>query len=132
MVGLAEPGSCSICGGDAWRVQKTVSRRGLTIAHGAFEARETVLECASKCRHSCGAHVIRKALAGQLVPSRSVGYDVVAFVGTERYLHHRRREQIRTTLESKHGIAISSGEVSALQRLFVDYLGRLEASHGEG
>ncbi len=130
-VGVDEPGLCSVCGGDAWKVQKSVSRRGLTIAHGAFEARETVLECASKCRYPSGPHVIRRALAGDLVPSRSVGYDVVAFVGTERYLHHRQREQIRTALVSKHGILISSGEVSDLEKLFVDYLGRLHRDRSE-
>jgi hypothetical protein len=130
-VGVEEPGSCSVCGGDVWKVQKTVSRRGLTIAHGAFEARETVLECAAECRHPSGAHVIRTALAEYLVPSRSVGYDVVAFVGTERYFHHRQREHIRTALESKHGISLSSGEVSDLQRLFVDYLGRLHRDRSE-
>ena len=130
-VDVDEPGLCSVCGGDAWKVQKTVPRHGLTIAHGAFEARETVLECASDCRHPSGAHVIRKALAGHLVPLRSVGYDVVAFVGIERYLHHRQREQIRTALESKHGIPISSGEVSNLAKLFVDYIGRLHRNRSE-
>jgi hypothetical protein len=129
--GVVEPGQCSICGGDAWKVQKTVSRHGLTIAHGAFEAQETVLECASRCRHPSGSLEIRKALAGRLVPSRTVGYDVVAFVGTERFLHHRQREEIRTALESKHGITISSGEVSDLQKLFVEYFGRLHRDRSE-
>jgi hypothetical protein len=41
--------ACPICAGTIL-VQKTVHRQGRTLAHGRFEARETIHVCLNGCR----------------------------------------------------------------------------------
>jgi hypothetical protein len=48
----------------------------------------------------------------------------MVFVGLERFLHHRQREEIQAALLDQ-GIDISTGEVSKLAHKFVSYLSRL-------
>lgn len=116
---------CPVCG-SPWHVQKTVPRTGRTLAHGAFDARETVHVCPEKCRWPSGARVTRRAacLTEALSPNSNVGYDVMVFVGTERFLHHRQREEIQAALADQ-GVRISTGEVSELAHKFVRYVARL-------
>lgn len=123
------PGQCPICGG-AWHVQKTFAHHGKTVTHGQFEIRETVHVCAAGCRYESGARVIRRAgsLAEHIIPGRVVGYDVMVFVGLQRFLHHRQREEICTALFNEHGIAVSTGEISSLAKLFLSYLQQLHNS----
>jgi hypothetical protein len=113
------------------KVQKTRARQGRTLSHGEFEAWETVETCAAGCRHPSGERVASRAtmLIEEFPPRRVVGYDVIVFVGIKRYLEHWQREEIRTALESEYGIRLSSGEVSNLERLFLDYLLRLHKAH---
>jgi hypothetical protein len=114
------PERCPVCG-DSTRVQKTWERTGVTLQHGAFRLRQTVRVCVSGCR---GKKPI-STLAG-LIPARSVvGYDVMVYVGLERFLHHRQREEIRASLAADHGILLSSGEISVLSGRFLAYLERL-------
>ena len=114
-------------------MQKSRPRHGKTLTHGQFEARETVHVCGSGCRHPSGVRATRRArvLEEDLVPGRSVGYDVLVWVGTERYLAHRQREEIRSALWAEHGISLSAGEVSRLAVLFLTYLQALHGAHEE-
>jgi hypothetical protein len=108
-------------------VQKTMPRHGVTLEHGSFTARETVHSCTAGCRQD-GALVTRRcaALALRLPPKTTIGYDVMVFAGIARFVDYRQREEIRATLEREHGIALSSGEISELNRRFLVYL---EALH---
>jgi len=65
------------------------------------------------------------------MPGRVIGYDVMVFVGLQRFLHHRQREEIRTALFNEHGIALSTGEISNLAKLFLTYLQELHNSRIE-
>ncbi len=105
-------------------VQKTVPHKGKTLTHGAFRARETVYVCAARCRHPSGALATQRAqrLQQLLLPNRSVGYDVLVYVGVERFLHHRQREEIRDALLAEHGLSLSTGTISNLAGLFGEYL----------
>lgn len=109
------------------RAQKTVHRQGRTLEHGAFEARETVYACRNGCHWPSGRQVIRRAssLVGRLLPRSTVGYDVMAFVGLERFVHFRQRGEILELLQERHSLTLSTGEISRLGRLFLDYLERL-------
>ena len=109
------------------RVQKTVHRQGRTLAHGTFEAQETVHVCTNGCRWPSGRQVIGRAacLAEQLLPRSTVGYDVMTFIGVERFVHFRQREEIHALLQERHGLTLSTGEISRLARRFLDYLERL-------
>lgn len=119
-------GSCPLCNGPML-VQKTAPRSGQTLAHGPFEAQETHHFCASKCRWPSGAVVTRRAacLCEALIPESNFGYDVMVSAGQQRFLRYRQREEIQSVLREKYGITISTGEVSALSRLFTQYMARL-------
>ncbi|MEK7404186.1 MAG: hypothetical protein AAB225_03685, partial [Acidobacteriota bacterium] len=108
-------------------MQKTLQRQAVTLAHGRFRLREVVYVCDERCERE-GLLVTRRAPAlRELVPPKStVGYDVLVYVGIERFVGHRPREEIRATLEKEHGIHLSSGEISELGQRFLLYL---EALH---
>lgn len=108
-------------------VQKTCQRQAVTLAHGWFRLRQLVYVCDERCQRE-GLLVTRRAPAlRELVPPQStVGYDILVYVGIERFVGHRQREEIRTTLAKEHGIHLSSGEISELGQRFVIYL---EALH---
>ncbi len=117
-------------------VRKTLRRKGQTLEHGAFLVNETVLVCAAGCMTEVPSPtggseriaVIQRSetLASLLLPRRTVGYDVMTFVGLQRFVHHRQRSEIQAALEADYGIKLSTGEISRLVRDFVVYL---EALH---
>lgn len=111
-------------------VQKTFQHEGRTLAHGTFDVHETVWVCPKKCRHPAGKLVTQrpKAVVHSILPNSIVGYDLMVHVGCQRYLKHKQREEIRTQLNEKQAIKISSGEISRLARLFLVYLSRLHYS----
>lgn len=113
-------------------VQKTAPRKGCTLAHGPFDVRETVHVCVAGCRWPSGARVTRRAicLREALVPQANVGYDVMVFVGLQRFLHQQRREEIQAALLDQ-GVSISEGEVSRLSNTFTQYMARLHHSRSE-
>jgi hypothetical protein len=119
---------CPFCLGPT-RVQKSDPRNVVTLKHGAFVAYETVRICADRCRYPSGALVTaRSGDVSRLVPSGGVfGYDVEVFVGLERFVHHRQREEIIAEL-AKKGVTLSSGEVSALALRFLRHLADLHTS----
>lgn len=133
LVTASEPaGSCPRCA-EPMLVRKTLVRRAMTLAHGTFRVHETEYVCPVGCRWASGERVSHRPgnLAATLLPDSSVGYDLMVFVGLQRYLHHRQREEIREALERDHGIGISTGEISRLAQLFLDYLERLHEHRHE-
>jgi hypothetical protein len=117
---------CPRCG-DRMNVQKTVTHPGMTLAHGSFEAHESVLECAAGCKED-GRLIVRRqsALAEILIPRSPIGYDVMTRVGMARFVEYQQREEIRAELKGKYDLALSSGAVSKLETRFLAYL---EALH---
>lgn len=120
------PGACTVCG-SRMNVRKTIQRWGKTLAHGLFRVRETIYACVS--RRKKGHHVVTARssfLAQLLLPHSTVGYDLLVYVGCQRFVHYRQREEIRAELKERYGIVLSTGEISALGRRFLVYL---EALH---
>ena len=121
-VAVREPAVCPDCG-VTMKVQKTVCRAGRTLAHGCFQVEETFYVCSSGCRKDGKPVTARSAqLAELLVPRSTVGYDVIVFVGLQRYVHHQQREEIREQLEAQYKIVLSTGEISSLAQRFLVYL----------
>jgi hypothetical protein len=127
-----QPGSCEICQGPM-HVQKTFSHEGRTLAHGTFDVHETIWVCAARCRYPSSELVTRRAnsVIRSIMPKSITGYDLMVSVGLKRYLHYWQREEIRAELLYKHGIEISSGEVSHLAWRFLDYLSRLHYARAD-
>ena len=55
----------------------------------------------------------------------------MGFVGLQRFIHYRQREEIRDALLNEHGISLSSGQVSNLTRRFLKYLEALHQARSE-
>jgi len=108
-------------------MQKTVRRYGVTLSHGTFYVCETVRVCAAGCRLEGFPVTCRPEALNVLIPPGSVvGYDVMVDVGMDRFVRHRQREEIRAGLQRRHGISLSTGEISELGKRFLLYL---EALH---
>jgi hypothetical protein len=102
---------CGCCSA-ALRVQKSHTRTVVTLAHGAFQAREIVKQCAAS---PASCPTVRSAALARLVkPRHRYGYDLVVHAGLARYLCAQQREEIRTELREAHGIDLASGTVSGL------------------
>jgi hypothetical protein len=123
----ATAGQCEICG-KVKVVQKTVTRTVATLSHGRFRARERVMysPCGCKCKNGAVMNARDPAISALVPPGANYGYDLEVFVGLERFIHHRQREEIRSALSERYSIEISSGEVSVLADRF---LAHLEALH---
>jgi hypothetical protein len=119
--------NCELCD-SPMPVQKTVTRKIVTLLHNQFNARERVLVCQRGCKQPDGKRVTRRdqTLASLVPAGANYGYDVEVFIGVERFIHHRQREEIRSALMEKYAISISSSEVSVLARRFLTHL---EALH---
>jgi len=95
----------------------------VTLAEGAFEAREVLKRCAD----SPACPVLgSEALARIVRRYQRYGYDLVVHVGLARYLGDRQRAEIRDDLRLQRGIELSDGSVSNLCDRFLVYL---EALH---
>jgi hypothetical protein len=117
------PEACAVCD-RRLKVQKTIQRWGKTLAHGLFRVRETIYACASRGQKKDHPIVTARSssLAQLLLPHSTVGYDLLAYVGCQRFVHYRQREEMRSELEERYGIVLSTGEISALGRRFLVYL----------
>lgn len=121
---------CCMCG-SPMKVQKTIRRAIVTLQHGCFNTHERVLFCPAGCRYPNGTLVTRRAESmNDLVPiGANYGYDLEVFIGMERFIRHRQREEIRNTLESEYGISISNGEISEMAKRFLSHVEALHAGH---
>jgi hypothetical protein len=128
-VRVDEPcGPCPRCGGPM-HVRKTSERDGLTLAHGRFRVHQAEYVCAKGCTAQPPGAVeprplVRRpsAVTRLLLPRSTVGYDLMVFVGLQRFVHFHRRDEIRAELADRHGIVLSSGQTSLLGRRFLAYL----------
>jgi hypothetical protein len=127
VTGSSPAQDCPVCHGTPL-VRKTVVRQARTLAHGTFQIHETEYVCKRGCRHPSGSRIRWRSgnLGSVLLRDSSVGYDVMVFVGIQRFLHHRQREEIRQDLARDYDVVLSTGETSRLAKLFLSYL---EALH---
>lgn len=122
---------CPVCNGQRWLVQKTSPHQGKTLLHGQFDARQRVYICQGGCVDSKGRKITSASLAAHLLPNRTVGYDVMDFIGKMRFLEYRQREDIQAMLLDNYGIRLSTGEISNMAKLFAQYMGRLHHARSE-
>ena len=127
-----EESFCPKCLGDM-KIQKTRARHIATIKYGCIDLRILTLVCKAGCINADGRFVTRHPEAlYRLVPKGSnFSYDVEVFVGIERYLHHRQREEIQVKLKTEHNISISTGEISNLAKRFLRHFESLHLSCSE-
>jgi len=115
---IAEAESCCICGASL-RVMKSTCRTVLTLAQGAFEAREVIKACTGNASHPRHRS---EALARVVRPHQRFGYDLIVYVGVARYLRNKQREEIRDELFCNRNMVLSAGTISHLCDRFLLYL----------
>jgi hypothetical protein len=106
------------CCGSVLQVEKTRTKKVVTLTIGVFKAHERILEC-KKCgnNESYGSEQLAK-----MKPFRGTfGYDVLVHVGEAVFLRWRSEKEIQCELEEKN-VRISERELSYLARKFVVYL----------
>ncbi len=120
---FTQTGPCPQCAGPT-EVQKSKRRNVVTCEHGAFVAQETVRVCAAGCKDPAGKRVTIgcEDLTRLVAPGKVYGYDLEVQAGTERFLRHQQREEIRAELHER-ATPLSSGQVSALGIRFLQHLG---------
>ena len=118
---VAEPERCPRCDGELG-VYKSRTRTVVSLAQGAFEARELQKQCI----RGAPCPVLRSsALASIVAPRKRYTYDLIAHVGMARFLRRMQREEIRAELYEQRGIELSVGTVSNLCDRFLQLLERL-------
>ncbi|MES9858545.1 MAG: hypothetical protein ABW166_18360 [Sedimenticola sp.] len=119
---IAEAKCCPVCEG-ALKVYKSRSRQVITLDAGAFQAIETLKQCAEDQTHPV---MCSNALAQRVKPRQRYSYDLMVHVGCARYLENKQREEIQADLYRQHGIELSTGSLSHLCDRFLIHL---EALH---
>jgi hypothetical protein len=119
---VAEAAQCPLCDG-ALKIYKNRARQVITMKAGAFQAIETLKQCAEDPAHPIMGS---SALAQLIAPRQRFGYDLIVEVGCARYLKKKQRTEIQADVYERRGIELSSGSISHLCDRFLIHL---EALH---
>ena len=99
---------CPACGA-ALLSQKSRTRTLCTLAAGCVLAREFRRRCPRCPAPPVGSSHLRRLAP----PGQRFGYDLIAWVGLQRYHRMRQRQEIRADL-ARRGLPLSAGSLSAL------------------
>ena len=104
-------------------VRKTRRRRVVTLKYGTFDAHEVVRQQNTRDQ---SRSIPSSELARLVAPGCRYGYDLVAHVGLESFLHGRRLEEIKQNLqEGQPSIPLPTSSLDELRRRFLFYLGQV-------
>ncbi len=106
---------CPNCA-EALLVEKTRTKKAVTLEIGAFEAHETVLEC-----NICKKIYVSEALQKLIPPRCNIGYDVLVYVGKSMFVQWRNEKEIRADLRDKN-VFLSRKGITYLAKKFIVYL----------
>ena len=105
-------------------VLKTTGRTVVTLRHGTFAARHVVRK--TKAQDGATQPLHSSQLARLVAPRCKYGYDLLAHVGLESFLHGRRLEEIQKDLQQRSpSILIGISSLDDLRRRFLFYLGKV-------
>jgi len=111
----------------------TIPRTVVSLQYGNIAAQEVMLCCPNQCVWHHNEHptrVYRSRLLSQLVASRQkYGFDVLAKVGTLRYLECRQRREIQAYFETTYDLHIPDGTIQELIVRFADTMAALHEHH---
>jgi hypothetical protein len=93
----------------------------VTLAEGAFEAREVLKHCSKQECPVVGSN----ALLEMAPPGQRYGWDLIVHVGMARHLRGLQREEIQVELRQTHDIEVSQATISNLCDRFLVGFGEL-------
>jgi hypothetical protein len=119
--------TCPECCDEMGVQQTRPKRRVATVKYGPLSLRVVTLACNNGCRNSDGKAITRRpeVLSRIVARGSNFGYDVEVYVGLQKYLHQRQREEIQADLLKDYGISISTGRISDLQKKFLQHYAAL-------
>jgi hypothetical protein len=103
---------CQDCRG-ALLVEKTRTKKAVTLSIGAFKVHETVLKC-----KICKKIYVSEKLQKLIPPLCNIGYDVLVYVGKSMFLQCRNEKEIREDLRHKN-VFLSKKGISYLAKKFI-------------
>jgi len=125
--------ACPVCGARL-KVYKTAKPRTVvSLQYGSISAQAVMLYCPNQCvwqhdDHSNG--VLRSQQLAQLVaPRQMYGFDILAKIGTLRYLECRQRREIQAYLEQTYDLHVPDGTIQALIVRFAETMVTLHEHH---
>jgi hypothetical protein len=121
--------ACPVCG-ERLKVYKiTTPRPVVSLQYGSIAAQEVQLRCPNRCAWHHEDHPIQvyrsQALAQLVAPRQMYGFDILARIGTLRYLECRQRREIQEVLEATHDLHIPDGTIQELIVRFADTMAAL-------
>ena len=116
--------TCQVCG-TKLKVYKTATPRAVvSLQYGSIAAQEISLYCPNQCVWYHDGHRIKvyrsQQLARLVAPRQIYGFDILAKVGTLRYLECRQRREIQAYFETPYDLHIPDGTVQELIVRFAD------------
>jgi hypothetical protein len=111
------PAACRSCGRPLC-LRRSYRRHIWSITYGGFVAVERQGYCPT---HPQVPDAHSQQLARIAAPGAEYAYDVLAWVGVERFLCCRQYEEIRNQLSAQHGLDVPVSTVAYLARKFVAY-----------
>ena len=127
--------TCQVCGARLKVYKTTTPRTVVSLQYGSIAAQEVWLDCPNQCVWYYEGHPIKvyrsQQLARLVAPRQKYGFDVLAKVGTLRYLECRQRCEIQAYFEQKDDLKmqIPDGTIQELIVRFADTMAALHTHH---
>lgn len=124
---------CQVCGAKL-KVYKTAKPRTVvSLQYGSIAAQEVIRYCPNQCVRQHDDHsngVLRSQQLAQLVaPRQMYAFDILAKIGTLRYLECRQRREIQESLEQNYDLHIPDGTIQELIVRFAETMVALHEHH---
>ncbi len=125
--------NCQICGAKL-KVYKTAKPRTVvSLQYGSIAAQEVMLYCPNQCVWQHNGHPNRvhrsQQLARLVAPRQMYGFDILAKIGTLRYLECRQRREIQAYLEQNYDLHVPDGTIQELIVRFAETMAALHEHH---
>ncbi|MFC1766764.1 hypothetical protein ACFL6U_32405 [Planctomycetota bacterium] len=124
---------CQVCGTKLQVYKTTIPRSVVSLQYGSIAAQEVLLCCPKRCVWTHDDRPIRiyrsQQLAQLVAPRQRYGFDVLAKVGTLRYLECRQRQEIQKIMEKDYDLHIPDGTIQELIVRFADTMASLHGHH---
>ena len=122
--------SCQVCDAKLKVCKTKTPRTVVSLQYGSIAAQEVWLGCPNQCVWHHDNHPIRvyrsQQLAQLVAPRQKYGFDVLAKVGTLRYIECRQRREIQAYFETTQDLHIPDGTI---QELIVRFANTMVALH---
>lgn len=124
---------CQICNARLKIYKTKTPRTVVSLQYGSIAAQEVLFSCPNNCVCDHNNHPIRvyrsQQLAELVAPRQMYAFDILAKVGTLRYLECRQRREIQEYFEINYDLHIPDGTIQELIVRFAETMAALHEHH---